>query len=95
MARLTMKQRRELPKGDYAIPSKAPESGSYPINDKSHARAALSMVAAHGDSAEKQQVRKAVAEKYPSIEQGESALFRRRKPITFSEMMTAHSKTRT
>ena len=43
MARLTMAQRRKLPKSDFAVPSKAPGPGSYPINDKAHAVAAKRM----------------------------------------------------
>lgn len=41
MAKLTSKGRKSLPKSDFAVPSKAPGPGSYPINDKAHARAAL------------------------------------------------------
>lgn len=47
MARLTMAQRRALPKSDFAVPSKAPGPGSYPINDASHARAAAGLAAMH------------------------------------------------
>jgi hypothetical protein len=43
MAKLTMAQRRRLPKSDFAVPSKAPGPGSYPINDKAHAEAAKRM----------------------------------------------------
>lgn len=73
MADLTAKKRAGLPKGDFAIPSKAKtagakkESGNYPIQDKAHARSALSRVAQHGTPAEKKQVRSAVARKYPDI----------------------------
>ena len=38
MAKLTMAQRRALPKSAFAVPSKAPGPGSYPIPDASHAR---------------------------------------------------------
>lgn len=65
--KLSMAQRRKIPKGSFAIPEKAPESGSYPINDKAHARNALSRVAQHGTPEEKARVRRAVAAKYPSI----------------------------
>lgn len=40
MARLTLAQRKNLPKSAFAVPSKAPGPGSYPIPDKSHAVAA-------------------------------------------------------
>ena len=37
MAKLSTVQRKALPKADFAVPSKAPGPGSYPINDKAHA----------------------------------------------------------
>ena len=40
MARLTMAERRALPKSDFAVPSKAPGPGSYPIPDAGHAHSA-------------------------------------------------------
>jgi hypothetical protein len=56
MAKLTTAQRKALPKSDFAIPSKAPGPGSYPINDPSHranakARAAGKPVQARVDRA--------------------------------------------
>ena len=63
MARLTAKQRKRLKKTSFAIPSKR----AYPINDISHARNALAMVAAHGSDGEKSKVRRAVYKKYPSL----------------------------
>lgn len=41
MAHLDAKERKELPKSDFAVPDKAPGSGSYPIEDKAHAKDAL------------------------------------------------------
>lgn len=41
MARLTIKERRKLPKRDFAGPGR-----SYPVPDKRHARAALSRASA-------------------------------------------------
>lgn len=67
MAVLSTSDRKNLPKADFAIPSKAPGSGSYPINDASHARDALSRVSANGSSAEKAEVRTAVKRKFPGI----------------------------
>ena len=71
---LTAKERRKLPSSDFALPGrgKGPEgkgSGSYPINDENHARAALSRVSANGTPEEKAAVRRAVARKYPDITQ--------------------------
>ena len=37
MARLTAAQRKKLPKSAFAVPSKAPGSGSYPMPDAAHA----------------------------------------------------------
>jgi hypothetical protein len=51
MARLTMAQRKRLPKSAFAVPSKAPGPGSYPIPDKAHARAAKSMAAKYAPPA--------------------------------------------
>lgn len=66
MAKLTAAARRAIPKGQFAIPEKAPGSGSYPINDPSHARDALAR--ASGKSVEGR-VRAAVHRKYPGIGQ--------------------------
>lgn len=49
----------------FALPSER----KYPIPDKTHARMALAMVAAHGTTAEKRKVRAAVRKKFPSIDQ--------------------------
>jgi len=37
MAKLTAAARRALPKSAFAVPSKAPGPGSYPVNDRAHA----------------------------------------------------------
>lgn len=62
MAKLTSKQRNDLPGKDFALPG-----GKYPIRDKGHARAALSRVSANGTSEQKARVRAAVKRKYPEI----------------------------
>ena len=67
MAKLTAAARTKIPKSSYAIPSKKPESGSYPIPDASHARNALARVSQHGSPSEKAKVRAAVHRKYPGI----------------------------
>jgi hypothetical protein len=67
MAVLTTKARKKIPKGEFAIPSKRPGSGSYPIPDKAHARNALARVSQHGSPAEKARVRAKVHAKYPGI----------------------------
>ena len=67
MAKLTSKQRKKMPKKEFAIPSKAPDAGSYPVNDEAHARNALSRVAQHGTPEEKAAVKAKVKKKFPDI----------------------------
>ncbi len=62
--RLTSADRHALPAKDFALPGER-----YPIEDKSHARNALSRVSGNGTPAEKAEVRAAVHQKYPSIGQ--------------------------
>lgn len=64
MAKLTSRDRKRMKASQFAIP----ERRAYPINDRSHARAALSRVAQHGTQAEKARVRKAVKRKYPTMQ---------------------------
>ncbi len=66
MAKLTAKRRNALPGSSFAEPKKR----KYPIEDKAHARNALSRVSQHGSPAEKKRVRAAVHRKYPSIGRG-------------------------
>lgn len=67
MADLTDAQRKSLASSDFAIPAKAPRSGSYPIPDLAHARNALARVAQNGSPAEQAQVRQAVYRKFPQL----------------------------
>lgn len=62
MAKLTSKQRKALPSGDFALPG-----GRYPVNDPNHARNALARVSQFGSSEEKAKVRAKVHSKYPGI----------------------------
>lgn len=64
MAKLTGKDRNALPAKDFAGPKR-----SYPVEDKAHARAALSRVSANGSPAEKKEVRAKVEQKFPAIKQ--------------------------
>lgn len=64
MAKLTTAARKRIPKSSFAIPSKAPKSGSYPLPDESHARNAL---ARSSGKAVAGKVRAAVKRKFPSI----------------------------
>jgi hypothetical protein len=47
MAKLSMAQRKALPKSAFAVPSKAPGPGSYPIPDKKHAGVAKGLAGMH------------------------------------------------
>ena len=68
MAKLTYKTRAAMPKKHFARPAKREGGkGGYPINDKAHARNALSRVSQFGSSAEKAKVRAAVHKKFPNI----------------------------
>ena len=49
MAKLTMGQRKALPKSSFLVPSKAPGPGSFPVPDKPHMRNAAAVASgAHG-----------------------------------------------
>ena len=49
MAKLSMAQRKALPKSDFLVPSKAPGPGSFPVPDKAHMRNAAAVASgAHG-----------------------------------------------
>lgn len=65
MAKLTAKGRNALPAKAFAGPDR-----SYPIEDKNHARNALSRVAQNGSPSLRADVERAVARKYPDIKQG-------------------------
>lgn len=62
MARLSSAERHSLPMSDFAGPDR-----SYPVNDKAHARNALSRVSQFGSPKLKARVRAKVHRKYPSI----------------------------
>lgn len=62
MAKLTSRARKNIPTSEFALPGRR-----YPIEDKAHARNALSRVAQNGTPAEKAKVRAAVHRRYPDI----------------------------
>jgi hypothetical protein len=64
MAKLSSRQRKHMPKSEFAGPDR-----SFPIPDASHARNALARVA-NKPEAEKAKVRAAVHRKFPSIGEG-------------------------
>jgi hypothetical protein len=61
--RNTKAGRKQMPASDFGLPAQK----KYRIDDKAHARNALSRVAQSGTPAQKKQVRAAVKRKYPSI----------------------------
>jgi len=63
--KLTAAARNKIKGSNFALPGRR-----YPINDPSHARAALSMAAKHASPAEQKRIRAAVHRKYPSIGKG-------------------------
>lgn len=76
MAKLTAAHRKTLlrsSKGNFAIPEKAPGSGSYPIEDRSHAQNAL---ARSSGKAVAGRVREAVHRKYPDMGKHAKTLLR-------------------
>lgn len=71
--KLDAKERRHLPSKDFALPGKGegPKgkgSGSYPIEDKGHAKAALARSKANASPAEQKVIREKVHRKYPDME---------------------------
>lgn len=63
MAKITYQQRKRLPSSDFVFPKKR----KYLIKDASHARNALSRVAAHGTPFQKARVRAVVHKRFPGI----------------------------
>lgn len=64
--KLTAKARRAIPTKDFALPGKRKD----PINNKSHARAALTMGMRGASPAEKKEIRTAVHRKFPDVGKG-------------------------
>jgi hypothetical protein len=64
MAKLSTQARKAIPSKSFAEPDKR----KYPIENKAHAKNALSRVFQSGTAAEKTKVRTAVKKKYPSLD---------------------------
>jgi hypothetical protein len=62
MAKLTAKERDELPDSAFALAGR-----KYPIHDEEHARDALARVSENGTPTEKRKVRAMVAYRYPDM----------------------------
>lgn len=66
---LTANAREHIKAKNFVFPGKGKkESGSYPIEDKAHARNALARVAQHGSPSQQAAVKAKVHAKYPSID---------------------------
>lgn len=63
MGKLTAAARKKLPSTAFAEPAKR----AYPINDRSHAKNALSRVSRYGTAAEKGAVHAAVHRHFPGM----------------------------
>lgn len=68
MARLSAKKRRSLPKSSFVYPA----SRAYPIHDRAHAKAALSLSARKDTKGSYSKVRAAVKRRYPDLVSGGS-----------------------
>ena len=66
--KLNAAARKRIPKAEFAVKSKAPGSGSYPIEDKAHARNALARSSGKPVAGA---VRAAVERKYPGLAKGQ------------------------
>ena len=65
MAKLTAKERNALPAKDFLGPHR-----SYPVPDRNHAKAALSMSAQHAYPALKAKIAAKVHKKFPDLGKG-------------------------
>lgn len=65
MAKLTTAARKKIKSSSFALPGRR-----YPIEDRSHARNALSRISQFGSPVEKSKVRAAVHKRYPSMGKG-------------------------
>jgi hypothetical protein len=87
MAKLTTQARKNIPTREFAGPDR-----SYPIEDKAHARNALSRVSQHGSSALKAEVRAKVHHKYPAISMGKHPHHEMRQGANIHHSKGHHSK---
>lgn len=72
---LTSEARDRMPSSEFALPGhgegkSGKGSGSYPVNDEAHARAALSRGAQNASSSELAAIKRKVHSKYPDIKIG-------------------------
>ena len=67
MARLTMKQRKALPKSEFLVPSKAPGPGSFPVPDRSHLKNAEARAVQTGRPAVAAKAKRRLGEQHDPI----------------------------
>lgn len=63
MARLTMEERKRLPRGRFGLPRER----KYPLPDEAHARAALLLAAQFATPSERTEIESNIARLFPSI----------------------------
>ena len=63
-ATLTTQQRKNLSKSSFVFPDKAPDSGSYPIHDRTHAANALARASGKPEYAA---VKRKVCSRFPDL----------------------------
>ena len=83
MAKLTTAARKRIPTKDFALPGER----KYPIEDRAHAANAKARVAQHGTPAEKAEVDRKVAEKYPGMGKEHESMREDRKDERAGERM--------
>lgn len=64
MSSITSDERKKLKKEDFALPEKAPKSGSYPVDTKGRGIAALSYSKRYASPEEQKRIRAKVCSKY-------------------------------
>lgn len=90
MAKLTAKKRKRLPASAFVYPGKR----AYPINDKAHARAALSRAAQKKTSGSYAHVAAAVNRKFPGLAKRKTSTTRRRGSTTRQRTSTRRTARR-
>jgi hypothetical protein len=69
MAKLTAAARKNIPTKLFGLPEKAPGSGSYPLEDKSHALAAERLMH-HASPADQKKIKSKIHRLYPGLAKG-------------------------
>lgn len=75
MAILNAAQRKALPMSSFAVPSRAPGPGSYPVPDAAHVQAAMGRAKQFGSPGVQAAVKGKVAKRFPGIGKGKNRRF--------------------